>query len=192
MKPYIALIIASLAIASCAKQNYTYDGRKYTDANQMDADMRRDSDNNISMIQRLPKPLTSRYVVIIAPTFDYYIDTTYSIASAVNSNISKEATRKSQPNISNYRSYEDSFRAIEKSGIYTRAEYKTVDQLTDVQPSDDYDVITWKLPDKLGLRTQSYYISKRNGKQLLNTDQSVSGYQKLASYIDAVKSLAIQ
>lgn len=190
-----ALSVALLAVSlsGCVNQQGTYDGRVYPTQEQAVQAMAQDRALIIMQRSKLPVPITERRLMIAHPSYNYYI----SARTALQQQVTPLTTRQmmeANPLISgNYGLYDFVVQLMTQSGVFPTVSREIVEGPSNIQPSDDYDVLSIALAERPGTLDQWYYSSKRNGRQAIALDQGrPTNRERWDSYVDAIKAAAIQ
>ncbi|WP_434624338.1 hypothetical protein [Azospirillum sp. B2RO_4] len=188
-----AVIIAISLVAGCAQQAWVYDGKRYTDSAQLKRDMDSNFSTQLANIKPLPHPLTKRELKVIIPDRSWLFDAKLEyikvgVPLATRDMIANDVLLNT--------TYDENARLsdlIRKKNIFPNVSQSTVVGPVEIQPSDDYDALVFSTALKPPGVDQLYYISKRNGKQIITFDQNlVSIQERIESQLNSIKAAAIQ
>ncbi|WP_455174143.1 hypothetical protein [Azospirillum largimobile] len=188
-----AIIIAASVITGCAQQAWVYDGKRYTDSAQLKRDMDNNFSAEIANIKPLAQPVTKRELRVIIPERSWLIDTKLEYVKVGV----PLATRDMLANdVLLNTTYDENARLselIRKKNIFPSVSQSTINGSVEIQPSDEYDALVFSTALKPPAVDQLYYVSKRNGKQIITFDQNLTTIkERIDSQLNSIKAAALQ
>jgi hypothetical protein len=187
------IVMTALLVSACVQPAWVYDGKRYTDRVQLQNDMDANFNSLLANLKPLQQPVTNRDLKIFMPDKVWLIDTKLEYIRIGTPLATRDMISNDILFNTNYTENSRLEDLIRKKNIFRSVSKIATTGNQDVQPSDDYDALVYSTATKPPAIDQFYYVSKRNGKQIIAFDQNLTSIQeRVESQLNAIKGAALQ
>lgn len=198
MNPLVILLAASsFALGGCV--TYTYGGKKYDTQEQVVEAMKENTRQLLSEITPLPKPVTNKTLTYIAPGYNAFMAAQEQIDKLAG--VTRNEVQRGNAEIkAKEREANSEFSAamIKKRNLFKNVIFVPSSSYTNPEPviSDEEDALYVSCSyseDGKNAACETYYVSKKYGKQVFVVDRGSPDYKKRnKAFLQAVEALAIR
>ena len=189
----IILFFVAITLSGCVA-TYSLAGKKYENEESFQSAVESRRELTLSKISPLPKPLTTKKLIVSIPSEQAIYDENERRHVALTGRSLMGIGVEQNRNLSkaNYKLARVFFEGVEKRKIYSDVVIKDAPTVvTSLEPSAEYDVIYYTEP---GVGSgQYFYASAKYGKQVFAYDRSATEPGgKVKAFIEALQSLVIR
>jgi hypothetical protein len=191
----IGMVAAGAALLSGCAANYTFEGKKYSSAEQFYVAVNDFNEANLREVTPLPAPVSKKRLVFALPSTDVMVSQSFAVFEKQEGKAPWGLAPEILTTITtgNRRMIRAFGEAVQKRNIYQGVRFVDLDTTTPgtMTASASEDVLYYYESDP---RSQAwYYVSQSGGKQLFSYDRTPpTPSAKINAFLEAIQLQAIK